>query len=622
MNPTHSSTDVGSTNGAREKSSGAHRKNFPLGAFARKLFGPPGKVIVGQLILQVAAWGFFATVWAKGFISISHFGLPEPIWYKPLGWAITLASTALSFASSYLLSWGFRQAITLDLQRGGMSFDTFISRSKIAARSPIFDLKERRKRKQLNLMAMSIAVFLLTGMQTSGWNSLLLPTVSTYDTDVRGRELDLASPLLPSMLTSSEVRFCVTNSSELVGLSVGQTGSGFAAVNGDVGFPTSLTLMDNSFNTSTGGILPVTFRQANVSAWFPDATVIPAALTAPSIGLNNGLSWTWSMIQQGSSADVRCELQNLTADTTPSLSINITGGSDGSPPNIQISSTCLAPEGSDPTSFLNSTLLNSFVGEHQGYVAMIACGGESSDSYQLILTGRGLYGFIQTMVCTFNPVITTVWTDYTYGYYSDNIAVQPPSTSIPDIGGPAGLSAVTTIYNMLLFAQGTNANIFGDQLSSTPDEDLSSATEEYLQGVAEYSGTVLRACLFQENGTFHGEVPDNLSRSITGKLHTQFFGWEPTISVFWVLIPGTVVAGATIYVVLAAVARHATDPTPEDDFDPSDTMQLVSASAAGGISSVFAGPRGNNTRTALDVPITLGEFEGMERALIIKHGTV
>ncbi|KAJ7114494.1 hypothetical protein C8R44DRAFT_881330 [Mycena epipterygia] len=136
-------------------------------------------------------------------------------------------------------------------------------------------------------MAVSIAVFLLTGMQTSGWNTLLLPTVSTYDTDVNGRELDLTSPRLRSMLTSGEIDFCVSNSSDLVALSVGQTGSGFAALNGDLDFPTSLTLMDNLFNTSTGGILPVAFRYANVSAWFPDATSIPAALTAPSIGLNN-----------------------------------------------------------------------------------------------------------------------------------------------------------------------------------------------------------------------------------------------------------------------------------------------------------------------------------------------
>ncbi|KAF7344938.1 hypothetical protein MVEN_01656400 [Mycena venus] len=629
MDPTYSSTDVGSTDGARKKHfHGPAIENFPLGAFVRKLFGPPGKVIIGQLILQVAAWGFFATIWAKGFISISHFGLPEPIWYKPLGWAITLASTALSFVSSYLFSWGLRQAMTLDLQREGVSFDNFISKSKIAARSPILNLKERRERKQLDIMAASIAVFLLTGMQTSGWNSLLLPTVSTYDTDVRGSELNLANPLLQPMLASGEIGFCVTNSSELVALSVGQTGSGFAALNGDLDFPTSLTLMDNSFNTSTGGILPVAFRYANVSAWFPDATSIPAAITAPSIGLNNGLSWTWSILQQGFSADVHCELRNLTVDTTPSLSLNITGGADGSPPNIQMSSTCVAPEGPNPTSFLNSTVISSFVGDHQGYVVMIACGGETGESYQLILKGGGLYSFINTTVCTFTPEITTVWADYTYSYYSDNIAVQPPSSSIPNVGGPAGISAITTIYNMLVFAQGTNANAVGDQLTSIlqdedgDNRDLLDAIEIYLRGVAEYSGTILRACLSQANGTFHGGVPNNLSRSITGKLHTQFFGWEPTISVFWVLIPGTIVAGATIYIVLAAIARHAADPMPEDAFDPSDTMQLVSASAAGGLSSVFAGRRGNDTQAALNVSITFGEFEGMERALIIKHRNV
>ncbi|KAF7367941.1 hypothetical protein MSAN_00859100 [Mycena sanguinolenta] len=305
----------------------------------------------------------------------------------------------------------------------------------------------------------------------------------------------------------------------------------------------------------------------------------------------------------------------------PPLFLNITGGS---PPSIEMSSSCSAPKGSNPDSFLNSTSIYSFIDENDGYVAMIACDGDSSDGYQLIFAGGGLYNF-STMVCTFTPEITTVSADYTYSPSSNNIAVKPPYNSIPDIGGPAGVSAVTTIYNMVLFAQGTSSNSFGDQMASLlrDGEDLLSATEHYLQGVAEYSGTVLRACLSQSNSTLaRGGLPDNLSRSISGKLHTEFFGWEPTLSVFWVLIPGTIVAGATIFVVLAAVARHATDPTPKDDFDPSNTMQLVSASAAGGLSGVFAGPRGNDTRTALDVPIVFGEFEGMERALKTKHRIV
>ncbi|KAJ6453802.1 hypothetical protein C8R45DRAFT_1038892, partial [Mycena sanguinolenta] len=485
MDPAYSSSDFGSPNGGGEKVFDFRRKKFSSGTLGRKLLGPPGKVILGQLILQVAAWGFFATVWVKGFISISYFGLPQPSWYKPLGWVITFVSTGLAFCSSYLFSWGLRLAMTLDLQRDGMSFDMFVSRSKIAARSPIVNMKKLKQRKELRLMVVSITIFLLSGMQTSGWNTLLLPTVSTFDTAVRGLELDLLSPLLRPMLANGEIDFCVTDSSELVALSVGQTGSGFSAVNGALNFTTSLTLMDNSFNTSTGGILPVAFSSANVSKWFPDATVIPAALTAPAIGLNNGLSWTWSIVQQGFSADVQCAFQNLTADTTPSLSVNITGAVN-SARSIEVSSTCLGPPGSDSSSFLNSTLLTSFVGEHQGYVAVIVCGGEeSSDSYQLIFASGGLY-LNPTMVCTFIPEITTVSADYTYSYLSNNIAVKPPFTGIPDVGGPAGLSAVTMIYNMVLFAQGTDANVVGDELTAIVQEgaDFLGATEVYLRGVA------------------------------------------------------------------------------------------------------------------------------------------
>ncbi|KAJ7318378.1 hypothetical protein DFH08DRAFT_819982 [Mycena albidolilacea] len=564
MDPTHSSTDVGSTKGG-EKFLGAR------GAFVTKLLGPPGKVVIGQLILQVAAWGFFATIWAKGFISITHFGLPQPSWYKPLQWAITLVSTVLSFFSSYLFSRGLRQAISLDLQKEGMSFNTFISRNEIASRTAILDLK------QWNFMIVSIVVVVLTGMQTSGWNSLLLPTASTYNSQVRGLELDLANPLLRPMLASGKIDFCVSNSTRLVGLSVGQSGSGFATVNGDHGFPTSLTLMDNSFNTSTGGILPVAFRDARVDAWFPNTTSIPAALMAPSIGLNNGLVWNWAIIQQ-----------------------------------------------------VNTTFINTMRGANQGYIAMIVCDG--AESYQLILVGSGLYDYINTMVCTLTPQITTVSVLYSYDSNSDSIAVNPPVARISDFGGPAGISAVTTIFNMLFFAQGTDSNVVGGQfsalLANTNDsvDAVLGTAEEYLRGVAEYGGTVgihhyaiLRACLSAENGTFPDGVPSNLSLPITGTLHTQFFGWEPTKSVVWILIPGTIIAGATIFVVLTAVARHARDPARENEFDPSNTMQLVSASAAGGLRDVFTRSQGDNIQAAMDVPIAVGEFEGRERAFIIKH---
>lgn len=86
--------------------------------------------------------------------------------------------------------------------------------------------------------------------------------------------------------------------------------------------------------------------------------------------------------------------------------------------------------------------------------------------------------------------------------------------AIAEVGGPAGLNAVTTMYNMALFSQAIYSNIMGDELSSVLqdidgngvlDEDILFATvsvpfynramliswqEEYIRGVSEYSGSV------------------------------------------------------------------------------------------------------------------------------------
>lgn len=63
-------------------------------------------------------------------------------------------------------------------------------------------------------------------------------------------------------------------------------------------------------------------------------------------------------------------------------------------------------------------------------------------------------------VCTLAPKITRVQVDYT----SAGINTTQLDAGIADVGGTAGLSAVTTIYYMQLFAQAIFTNIVGDEL--------------------------------------------------------------------------------------------------------------------------------------------------------------
>ncbi|KAJ7231607.1 hypothetical protein C8J57DRAFT_1250969 [Mycena rebaudengoi] len=375
-----------------------------------KLWGPAGIDILGQLIFQAAAWGFFAAIWRRGLISVPSFNFDVVDSFQIIHWAYTQISTGLAGCSSFLFSWAIQQSITLHLRREGMTFATFFWSMQISSRSRIWELKH--------------------------------------------------------------------------------------------------------------------------------------------------LKWTV-------------------------LSI--------------------AP-------------------------------GVSTEGYTLIFVGSGLYDFVKTTVCTFAPKITNVWADYSYEQISDTITTATLPGGIPDIKGPAAISAVMTIHNMLSFSQAVAANIVGDQLIAVLTEvasdqsdimfrdDLMLAQEEYIRGVTEYSGTVFRACVSVKNGTFLDGVPKIMTIPIQGTLHTQFYGRKFTASTSWVLVPGTIFAIGSIWVLLLTVARHAGDVEGRK-FNPADTMQLfaAAAAAAGGLKNVFHGTDEDAITKAENARIAIGAFQDQELALIVKR---
>ncbi|KAJ7025580.1 hypothetical protein C8F04DRAFT_1269038 [Mycena alexandri] len=80
------------------------------------------------------------------------------------------------------------------------------------------------------------------------------------------------------------------------------------------------------------------------------------------------------------------------------------------------------------------------------------------------------------------------------------------------------------------------------------------------------------------------------------------------------LIPVTLVALLTVYIVAMAVAHHVEDPQGQP-FDPSDARHLVAASAAGGLGSVFKGTEERDIQVAERVNIFLEALPGQLPAL-------
>ncbi|KAJ6452954.1 hypothetical protein C8R45DRAFT_1223336 [Mycena sanguinolenta] len=469
-----------------------HRDTF---GHRRILRQPRRKFLSRQFLSKLMGWPAIR----RGGISLPH---RLAAWAKAnphiVEWISTQIATIFAFFSTLLFSWGIRGSITLHLRGDGMSFAAFISFVKISTRSLILNPRRRI------LSLMSIVIIILTGVQTAGWSALITPRAVVISTPLTGYDIDLSSPLLRKMLGNENevLDSCVVASTSLPAFIVGQTESGYTAVQGDMGFPATFTMMDQPFNLSTAGISPLTLSPLNASTWFTNITTIPATVK-PVWDLPDGLDSSYSLSQQGFTADVSCKYGDSTDNTIPTLFFENNTVEDWTNPRIQsgnityfsLSSDCVA----DDNLTFNFTAAYTLA-DQPNYLLMIAC--PSRDNYQLIFYGgpMGLYNFMETTVCTVSPKITNVEVDYSHVI---NTRTRPGGT-LADIAAPPTLSAINTLFDMVYFSQAIATNGMGDKLraliTEADDKTFSDSTilrntEEYIRGVTEYSASVFRACL-------------------------------------------------------------------------------------------------------------------------------
>ncbi|KAJ7463337.1 hypothetical protein FB451DRAFT_1494381 [Mycena latifolia] len=595
-----------------------HRGGFEARAFLRILLGWPALVICGQLTLQLMTWSFFLVIESRGVIALPH---ASAAWARANPHLVTLLSTLISTflaaCSSFLFSFGVRRSIALYL-REPMSLAAFVSTVSISARSLVLAPRKWK------WSAMSISVLVLTGVQTSAWSTFLTPVGIVIETPVSGSELDLSGPALHQMYNNSPDTFtdCILYSSLRPAFIVGGSESGYALSKHSMGSPASFSLMDETFNVSTAGILPASLRDVNARTWFPGMTVIPSTIQSVN-DLPHGLSSNYSMRQQ---ADVTCEFRNLTQDTIPSVvfrtdtvkdwnNLNFTGSSVGVVTYSEISSNCSVAPGLEANFTWAYTIKSNFM-------LMLACG--AAGNYTLIFISSGIYWQPPT-VCTLSPKITQVTVDYSDSLASSgtiNATVVDGAVWDPD--GPAGLAAITAMTNTVFVAQAATNNVMGDEIKSLANDPSDSnatetwlaLTEAYIKGVAEYSGSILRGCLSGLNGTFADGVPENMTIPMSGTIFTQSVGWKRLgPSSVWVLLPGVLVALATIIIVVVAISHHPND-ADSDPFDPADPMHLVAVAAAGGLSDAFMGTSEKDIKAAERINVVLRSFPGRGPALV------
>ncbi|KAK7063345.1 hypothetical protein R3P38DRAFT_3415108 [Favolaschia claudopus] len=574
-------------------------------------------ILLGHVALQLTAWTLFRLIWSNRIIAIPlpHFFPDVQSWYKPLTFFVTAISSGWRFSPRLdFLPTAYRKRaeiadvlaehasrFTFDYSRSWTTgsldgcIDYCIYHRRVTA-SRLFDL----------------------------------------DTKISSKEVDLANPRLDSYFYNGSLDACVLDNSVLVGLAIGETESGFSAARGAQSVPSSLSIANFIFNTSTAdttmaaeaGILPLSFQDIPTSSAFDNATVIPHL----DIRLRN---WDLVFVIRGFTADVSCKFQTLTNTTIPSLTITtISPNETSAPTQYNINSNCPMPAPLGNTTHASTYALAE---NDSGYLLMIACANGAS--YSLIFIGGGdQYAYLNSTVWWTTTNLTSASSNTTTGNLP---SARIDTTTLPGgildfVGGSAGVSAVATVYEMIRFAQGEEMNVVGDQLIGVLEgvdgegfvgdgKGVLTAMEEYLRGAAEYSGTLLRACLssHKTSGIFADGIPKEISTSATGELRTYFFGWALTSSTVWILIPGALIAFASIVLVLTSAMTDLRLPIEESGlFDPVDAFELMRVSAAGGLVGVFdSEDGGGGSKGELgDARVMLEMIPGREGGRILGFG--
>ncbi|KAJ7506945.1 hypothetical protein B0H11DRAFT_2271513 [Mycena galericulata] len=579
------------------------------------LAGWPAFVVLGQLFVQAFGWGFLAAVKHRGQLALPF---STALWADSNPHLVTLLATLVStfFAacSSFFFSYALRRSLSLYLRRP-MTLATLSASVNISMRSVVFH------RRNWKWPAVSLLFFVMAGIQTSAWSTLVTPVKVMISTPLVGREIDLSSPVLQQMYEAKQLDVCFTAGRDGA-VYGGVPDSGYANGQSYLGLPAAVSLLGQGFNVSTCGIQAAMLNDTQVGSWF-----IPAS--AQVVGTRpNGIADSYSMIQQGFTADVSCSLQTLTNETSLAITwytnfVTSWSSDEVQKPNItwvDASSNCTA------ASLMNIT--DAYVMAQGEYLWAVGCDPvpEAPNNYTLIFQATGNYTDLtgpsdtSYLVCQLAPKITQSRADYANDI---NVTMQSADLGTLDAGGAAGFFAMYIITDLVWHRQGVDVNGVADQLielSENVDADQQPRImEKYLQGVIEYSASILRACISARNLTFTAGVPLDITRTTNGTWTTQTLGWKHFSpgTTLWILIPGIFMACSTFALVLVVVVRHGGDMDGNmHTFDPSNPLHLVAVAAAGGLNGVFRGFDDRNINKGGRLTVLLGSIPGRGPALV------
>ncbi|KAJ7877188.1 hypothetical protein B0H13DRAFT_2279361 [Mycena leptocephala] len=576
----------------------------------------PLAVIFGQSLLLALSWGFVAVTRGRGQITLNTV-VAEALQRYPRGttYVFTLVATGLATVSSYLLSQAVRHAVVMYLKYpvALSSFDFALS---ISQQSLIFD-----KEFQAIPWVFTAAVFYIaTIQQTSGWSTLLSPISIQVATPLEGTELDMTTDAFHSRFNDLWLNTTTLYSFVDSALLSIIDASGSTRANWAAGYPGALAFEGYAYWNSTGGTIPIQLYSAANTAQGHLPTL--PTKTLPSFYT----SFNASMHQQGLTASVSCQLQDLNADSDPPLTsvvepANLTL-SEQPYTIVEVGSTCNGQPISYPViSGGNDTItINT--------LSPLVCPSAylpDTTTYRIIIAGRGGYDPANigagegSVVCEITPVIQNMVTSYSVfeiAYVSSTADPNYP----PIQGGAAGMgwAAVYGLATAIELGQGPFRNAVGNSIVSIfRDKRIQTISypalwEQYIQGVIEFVGTALKWELTTPTGPLGGSPPDTMLRKINGTILTATFGWQYNATAnLLLLLPITFVAFASIVIVLVPTVQYrgCMVAVRHKDFDPCNPLFLLAAASAGGLGNTFVDLSKESVEAARKTKVKLGHID-------------
>ncbi|KAG2062629.1 hypothetical protein BDR04DRAFT_49481, partial [Suillus decipiens] len=396
---------------------------------------------------------------------------------------VTLIATVLSVTTAILFTASVKDALRHRMSRP-------ISLVELTAGVALSKGSYILRPKHLRLTSLTLFLFVVLRLLTAGWTTLLTPIYFSLPITMRGSELDITGNAFNTLLYGEfqAQGFTQIRNDAFEVLDIGGMLSGISAAGQTYGIPGTFNFNGAKYNVSTGGIVP-TIEEYSGSNGVPGPNGTRLGFSGGNVTVNTGpilgerisvpipqgFSRNYSMLQQGLTANVSCQLID-SSDTqyiwNPNSTLvysNATAGNDtiAGLRLWNVVGTCGANT-SVTQAFVTMADASGNMNQSSGFLPSVVCPGPTNlgqtyTSFTILLQGFNKYQFLNASVCEVTPLLTTVRTNYSNDLMCSEITSSTPfkSENVQLLSFIAGVAKFQSISS-----QGLMSSTIGDTLYS------------------------------------------------------------------------------------------------------------------------------------------------------------